>query len=810
MIFRNWNIVTGPPLIWRVPVNGDTATLSDTAEGSTVTLSDNTGGIDGLTVENGFWLDTNDHLLLVDGGASAETNIHHGSQITVREYAANSSSRGFDSDRLRIHEGGVFYLDGAIADVDVYAEIRGVAVPDGVLEGSGTMHFGSNLSTPGAAVLWNQGIIRVSGVGDATLRLESRNDGEFDLGPHSDFDGALDVDDGTGFLSGSKTLEVVGPMRDFFGNLTIGRGDTADFSEPWTAVFADIQFNGVDANATLSGAGVEVQDSLVQVNSGAAVIASDANFGSGAIIDVNAALQLDGVAVFNSNANLDLNGATALIVNGQTTVYQSVIDLDSNGGMLVTVNPGGWLTLNVDEIDDDVPAGFNRDMNIGGTLDANVTGGWIADGDVQLTGGRLTGSTVNNEGLIRGYGTIDASGLINDGVIAAEGGTLVLDSSGDAFDLDGATDMGVLEAVDGDLEVREGDLDFYGRIQVGSGHLAEFDGRLTTRGDARVHLSGGTLRTSLLSSYGDGGLIVSNAPSQIEVDRTMFIDGQPLTINSDLTLTTISGVLDGAAFVGPTITADGTGRIIVADDFALLLRVGTTMGVAIRNEGRFTTTGPTAIDFIGRVDVKSYEQTEDGRLEIKIEGTDPADFDQLYVAETADIDGWLRVLLYDDFVPALGDSFEIIAADGGLTGAFSDYNFNNADLPERLLWHVNYDYPNDRVLLEVIATLDADFDEDGDVDDEDLESWESGYGIASGAAHSHGDANGDGAVNGRDFRTWQRQYGESVAPSVVANVPQHVPEPTSFLLIVSLVGAALHGRCARRLENPSARKHKHA
>ena len=51
--------------------------------------------------------------------------------------------------------------------------------------------------------------------------------------------------------------------------------------------------------------------------------------------------------------------------------------------------------------------------------------------------------------------------------------------------------------------------------------------------------------------------------------------------------------------------------------------------------------------------------------------------------------------------------------------------------------------------------LDADFDEDGDVDGDDLTLWQAGYG--SGTLHSQGDADGDGDVDGRDFLTWQRQ-----------------------------------------------------
>ena len=82
--------------------------------------------------------------------------------------------------------------------------------------------------------------------------------------------------------------------------------------------------------------------------------------------------------------------------------------------------------------------------------------------------------------------------------------------------------------------------------------------------------------------------------------------------------------------------------------------------------------------------------------------------------------------------------------------------------------------------------VDADFDEDGDVDGDDLAEWRIGFGIDDTADHMDGDADANQDVDGADFLTWQRQLG-SGPPTVAASAA--VPEPgTSMLVIVAAVG----------------------
>jgi hypothetical protein len=72
------------------------------------------------------------------------------------------------------------------------------------------------------------------------------------------------------------------------------------------------------------------------------------------------------------------------------------------------------------------------------------------------------------------------------------------------------------------------------------------------------------------------------------------------------------------------------------------------------------------------------------------------------------------------------------------------------------------------------STIPGDFDDDGDVDADDLADWQTSYGI-DGAA----DADDDGDSDGRDFLIWQRNY---TGPGSIAAFS--VPEPTSLLVVI--------------------------
>ncbi|MEQ8847180.1 hypothetical protein [Botrimarina sp.] len=105
-------------------------------------------------------------------------------------------------------------------------------------------------------------------------------------------------------------------------------------------------------------------------------------------------------------------------------------------------------------------------------------------------------------------------------------------------------------------------------------------------------------------------------------------------------------------------------------------------------------------------------------------------------------------------------------------------------------WNVVYDLADDEVRLEVVSSsaIGADFNDDGVVDQEDVDIWLMNVGVTMGASFLQGDADRDGDVDLTDY--------EFIADQIVTGVPVvipavAVPEPAAALLAaIALAGAA--------------------
>lgn len=80
------------------------------------------------------------------------------------------------------------------------------------------------------------------------------------------------------------------------------------------------------------------------------------------------------------------------------------------------------------------------------------------------------------------------------------------------------------------------------------------------------------------------------------------------------------------------------------------------------------------------------------------------------------------------------------------------------------------------LLFQITSPYEADFDNDHDVDYDDLAMWEQHF-----ATSDQADANGDGRSDGLDFLVWQQQLGSGVA---IVAAAQTVPEPASLALLL--------------------------
>jgi hypothetical protein len=107
-------------------------------------------------------------------------------------------------------------------------------------------------------------------------------------------------------------------------------------------------------------------------------------------------------------------------------------------------------------------------------------------------------------------------------------------------------------------------------------------------------------------------------------------------------------------------------------------------------------------DTVGTLTVAEYQQTEGGRLEVDLAGTDAAQFDRLEVMGTALLAGILHVRSAGEFVPAAADTFRIV------TAASVSETFGSVEAPEG--WEVGVTYAVDHVLLGIVAATSTERD----------------------------------------------------------------------------------------------------
>lgn len=78
-------------------------------------------------------------------------------------------------------------------------------------------------------------------------------------------------------------------------------------------------------------------------------------------------------------------------------------------------------------------------------------------------------------------------------------------------------------------------------------------------------------------------------------------------------------------------------------------------------------------------------------------------------------------------------------------------------------------------VLTLSVTAPGDFNGDGQVNEGDLDRWQTNFSMPAGATAATGDADADGDVDGADFLVWQRQF---IAPAAAPAAA--VPEPAGL------------------------------
>ena len=746
------------PAMWNGPAGQypdsilDTATLS--GQNVSATLGQNLA-LGTLNILNGAQIYSNGHSIFVN----ADTQISgFGSAISVSE---TPSLRDFDTDTLTM-DSAFLAMYGGLAQIDEALIINnGSAVI-----GAGTIEMNS---TTGNIVL-NDGALWAQGggsIGD-TLHITRTNSSTSKLNWTSANAGII-VWDGktlhnelpyTGALGGRISVLGYSGTARFISNGAFVAGNTSEvvLSGLNSQSTARIEAPAVDSYGLLTITSNAVINSPFVALRGDVEMREDAFLSIPATVLIFDALNITSnapdtkiqLAELNSTLNV-IGGLTSIVLDGD-----SEFDLDGTGDKIVNIANGSTLSLDVGEIEIGNFPSFGGTLNIDGTLHIESHMGsqqWRSHGEIALDQGTITGRRIENAGVIRGTGTIDAY-VINNGEIIADGGTLQLGSVN--MDGDSTPETGILRAQTGDLvlnmQSNGGTHQFTGSIFVGDGVgvretfnadvdliLRDIDG---VRGS--MHMNSGFILLEDFLSYGDvsvDGTSLLRTTGTNDADRISFVTGSMTTIDGTLEVDGRTWFTEGAQFSGSgTIDAVSTVKGTFFQDGADL------NGVGLISSGEIH-----LVDFFeGTASVHALTMRDSASLHLSMWYSDQQQqimHDTLNVQDQAVLDGTLVLSLNPETDLPVGETITMLQADS-ISGNFDAVDDSQLG-PNRRAYVTITD-----TAVEVFVTCATDLNADGQSNFFDVSMFLAQY----NAMDPQADLNNDGQLNFFDVSIFLSNY----------------------------------------------------
>jgi hypothetical protein len=749
-----------------------------------VDLANANESINGLTMSGGADLALDGNDMVVDGIISlsgASTNLFVGPSGSV-----------LNADQVAINSGAVLALTGGTLTVNDESGDGVVSIAaGGTLSGHGIISLTDAVAS-GTRSLINNGTLNATSTGAdigggnaATLSIIAS-----DADARIDLDG--DASSGVVSVARNDTLDVNVPLSDAFGGtINLAAGATFDVADSWIMNGGSLNANTVGiimgtsgAEAIIVGAAFTQNGGTIDLDEVDSLRITSSYTANGGVIDVNGGtLYLDGGAAIHTGVAVNLFDGG--VIQGFGTINADLNGVNADEGREKVLADNGVLTIAGDFGLAEVTLGTADDDGI-----LEVLNPWSTTfaQSVELSGGELRGAEITNNtpNGIHGNGLVSARVINESRLTAEDGGTLIVENPANNNDWDGAGNAGSLEAESANLELRddvgEG---FRGEIFATAGHEIFTNGfGFVFQSDTTMFLTGGARYRSTHGTDFAGEITIGSAGATIEVaSSASFSSLATTTLLGDLALDNdFTLIRPGASFTGGGALVNASGRSLVLVDGV----VGSELAVTIVNEGtlRIEQFVPLHLQTAAQVQAVDYEQSTTGVWRLDLGGVGLTAFDRVALTGGATLDGTLDLTLIDGFVPALGQTFNILSAVGGVTGMF-DVVDQPSTMPAGLRFDVAYLPTIVQLQVVSVPTFSADFDHDGDVDADDLTQWKGDFGL-----NDDSDADSDGDSDGADFLAWQRQLG---SPSSLA--ASSVPEPGALALIAA---APLFLACARR------------
>ena len=751
-------------------------------------------------------------------------------------------------------DGALLIGNGGVAGVLQASEVR-FGVTSGFLQfnHTGNLTFATQITGPGSVNKTGPGTTTLSatnstyagqtGVSGGTLAISA--DVNLGTAPGSFVPDQLQFFGGTLRATQSFTMHVNRGI-DFGGTGTIDVDATKTLTYPNNLNLSAGRMTKTGAGAlSLASLRIGVSGSSALVVTGGGTLATTAGIlGDGVNVSGSATVSGPGTTWTTNTLTVGEEGTGTLEISGGgtlTTANSSVIAFTSTSTGTATVR-GAGSTWNVG---DDLTVGFefpaDGTLNIEDQALVHVAGALlIYQGIVNHSGGtlrfndyfRAASGTFNfNSGTIQlaGNRNVGTDAAITDlfGVAPAISTGKGLTVEGNAtlskpLTIDGGTfkTNGLVIGAGGALDFDRGILELAGGTITGLTSLAiPTNGEFRASGVQSLRITGAAGSTITAT----GNLTLGNAAAvngfgtqgtlQVGANAVTLLDANDVVFDS-LALATLGNAgSPGTLNAANGLTLDfggnftGFGAVSTPNNVAKPLInnghiTGNSAAQKITLPGYVTGAGTfDNVNFTGTFSpglsptlttVGSIALAPASTLIMELGGTSRGgQYDAILASGNLGIGGALNVTLIDGFNPAPGHTFDFFDWNT-LSGTFASINLPS--LAAGLAWDTSLLYSTGVLKVASPGFQAADFDEDGDVDGNDLTRWRNNFG--TGTTHMQGDADGDADADGADFLTWQRQVGSGRAVSSTTKAFAAVPEPASAALWAS---AALLGVLAGNL-----------
>lgn len=637
-------------------------------------------------------------------------------------------------------------------------ELFGTTRLDGMLTNSGVMNMGTLLTSPaGTGSVATSG--KLYGSGTTEVPIVVLDGGELELPHQANLVLKADVD----VFSG--------------GELVLGSGEgSSTLSKPSNGVVGRVfcegtiraydAMNCVQTTQIITSPVDLLPGALVKCDSGELVLSGGGNWSGGTIAPGSNCLGLVSVNGFNITHTItgdvtvraSSSGSVAIGGNGHTLSVTGTLRTEG-----VAENPLSRVILFGRTIGPGQIVHQLEQLKLGSGFDLGTT--LVNDALVKVDGGIQIRGELRNEVDGDQHAGIQFEGgsLVNNGnwVIRAAGdqqlgsGGTVTNTGVYQAGFDGAGGLGhrVFVRFDntGSVLAHDANVELHDVAQIVNNELT--GGAWFTLGSGTIAFPG----TSVTKVSGPGTLVGGDTSAMPWLGDLAEIEDGRVDVTGDSTFSGGIGV-DGAGTlgVGDGVELDAGGELdlkSVTTDIqgvialALLPAPATIIAPQTNCQGRLI---PGGFDRAGQFDfVGAVTMFSDAQLLIDVGGTDNTD--AVTATGPVTLDGTLHVSLIDEFMPEGGESYRLIDAPAGVSGAFT--SFDLPDLGAGLMWRV--EYSGTAVTLEVVDDCVADWNGDGSVNTQDflayLNNWSTQRLANCGNGVCSADLNGDDAVNSQDF-----------------------------------------------------------